>query len=186
MKPAKLRPRRLKGHDYGGSGLYFVTLVVRQGACILWDWRCFLAAISRREDEPFDEEPILSECGLAVSHFIGEIDFHYTGVKVEKVTVMPNHVHMLIRFGIRAASGRLIAAQTDLPTVIGQMKQALTKYLGIRVFARTYIDRIVRSDKEAEALAAYIENNSRTWQRDSLCPKIPRTGSYEWLEILNE
>ena len=186
MKPVEaLRPRRLRGFDYGGSALYFVTVVTKGGACILWDWRSFLAAISRRETEPA-EPPVLSECGLAAEHFIREIEYHYAGVKVEALTVMPNHIHILIRFGVTAASGRLIAAQTNLPTVIGQMKQALTKHLGTAIFARTYIDRIVRSEQEGKALKDYIENNHRTWLVDKLCPKIPRSRNYEWHEILNK
>lgn len=180
------RPQRLKGFDYGSQTLYFVTLVTRKGACILWDWRSVLAAISRRETEPFDEEPILSECGLAAQHFIEQIDHHYAGVRVEELSILPNHVHMLIRFGIRIGSGRLIAAQTDLPTVIQQMKQAMTKHLGVSVWARTYIDRIVRSEKESKALADYIRNNPRSWTKDSLCPAIPGDREHEWLNILKE
>ena len=178
------RPRRLAGFDYGASALYYVTLITRKGACVLWDWRSVLAAISRRE--PYVEKPILSECGLAAEHFIGEIEHHYAGIKVEELAILPNHVHMLIRFGVYAPSGRLIAAQTNLPTVIQQMKQAMTKHLGASVWARTYIDRIVRNSEEAEALASYIRNNPRGWTRDSLCPKIAENREYEWSKILKE
>lgn len=179
------RPGRLRGFDYGTSALYYVTMITRKGACILWDWRSVLAAISRQSNEPF-EGPILSECGQTVKHFIEQIEFHYAGIKVEELTVMPNHVHMLIRFGVYSPSGRLIAAQTNLPTVIQQMKQAVTKHLGTAIWARTYIDRIVRSEKEADELAQYIRNNSRYWTKDSLCPKIPEDREYEWMTILKE
>lgn len=179
------RPERLKDYDYGGSGLYFVTLITRGGACVFWDWRSVLAAISR-QDGQFVEEPKLSECGEAAKHYIGEIERHYAGVRVEQYTIMPNHVHMLVRFGVTAASGRLIAAETDLPTVIQQMKQAMTKNLGVSVWARTYIDRVVRNEREAAALANYIRQNSHDWLKDRLCPQIDRNGRYEWLEIINE
>lgn len=176
------RPRRLKGFDYGSSALYFVTLITCKGACVLWDWRSVLAAISRQNTG----EPILSECGLAAQHFIGQIEHHYAGIKVEELAILPNHVHMLIRFGVTAPSGRLIAAQTDLPTVIQQMKQAMTKHLGVPVWARTYVDRIVRSAKEAQALADYIRSNPRNWTHDDLCPEIKNDREYEWLTILKE
>ncbi|MBR1393755.1 MAG: transposase [Ruminococcus sp.] len=171
MYPETQRPRRLRGFDYGSSALYFVTMVTRKGACILWDWRSVLAATSRQNGEEF-EKPILSECGEAAKHFIDEIEHHYAGIRVEEYTILPNHVHMLIRFGVTAASGRLIAAQTTLPTVIQQLKQAMTKHLGVTVWARTYIDRIVRDDKEAKGLRDYIRINAKDWTRDSLCPKI--------------
>ena len=180
------RPRRLDGFDYGGSALYFVTMITRKGACILWDWRSVLAAISRQEEEPAEEEPVLSECGLAAKHFIGQIEYHYAGVKIEELAILPNHIHMLIRFGVASPSGRLIAAQTNLPTVIQQMKQAMTKHLGATVWARTYIDRIVRDEAEAKALAEYIKYNPRAWTQDSLCPKIADNREYEWKTILKE
>lgn len=180
------RPERLGTHDYGASALYFVTVVTRGGACVLWDWRSVLAAISRQKGEGLWEEPILSECGEAAKHYIGEIERHYAGVKVEELAILPNHVHMLIRLGVTASSGRLIAAETTLPTIMQQMKQAMTKHLGVSVWARTYIDRIVRSEREAAALADYIRQNPRTWHEDSLCPVINRDGKYEWIEIVNE
>ena len=186
MDNAINRPRRLKHHDYGGTGLYFVTAITRNGACVLWDWRSVLADSIRQIGEAPDEEPLLSECGEAARHYIQEIEHHYAGVKVEKYCILPNHVHMLIRFGTAAPSGRLIAAQTTLPTVIQQMKQAMTKHLGISVWARTYIDRVVRDDREAELLGRYIDSNVRFWQRDSLCPKIPKDRRYDWQEILKE
>lgn len=185
MYPETQRPKRLKGFDYGSSALYFVTMVTRKGACILWDWRSVLAASSRQNGEVF-ADPILSECGEAAKHYIDEIEHHYAGIRVEEYTILPNHIHMLIRFGVTAASGRLIAAQTTLPTVIQQLKQAMTKHLGISVWARTYIDRIVRSEEEAKRLRDYIRANVRSWTADSLCPKIEQNRSYEWLEILKE
>lgn len=180
------RPRRLRDFDYGGSALYFVTIIVKKGACVLWDWRSVLAAMSRQADESFDEEPVLSECGLAAKHFIEEIEHHYAGVRLESYAILPNHVHMLIRFGITVPSGRTVAAQTDLPTVIQQMKQAMTKHLGVSVWARTYIDRVVRDAREAALLADYIRQNPRRWQADDLCLKPPRDKEYDWQKILEE
>lgn len=140
----------------------------------------------RQNGEPLNEDPILSECGEAAKHYIGEIERHYAGVRVEQYCILPNHVHMLIRLGVTVASGRLIAAETNLPTIIGQMKQAMTKHLGVSVWERTYIDRIVRSEKEAAALADYIRQNPHDWQGDSMCPKINKDRKSKWLEIINE
>jgi REP element-mobilizing transposase RayT len=136
------RSIRLKGHDYAGGGLYFVTVCAHVGA------RC----ISPLRGAPFASpvREIIAEewarCGeLRDDVFPGEF------------VVMPDHFHGLIE--IRpGASG--------LGHVIGAFKAAVSRRIRrcrgdtpVALWHRNYYERIVRTPEAAENIRRYIRMN---------------------------
>jgi REP element-mobilizing transposase RayT len=143
--PAKHHRRsiRLKGHDYAGGGLYFVTVCAHRefvGA------RC-LSPLRNAPFAPPIREIIAEEwarCGeLRDDVFPGEF------------VVMPDHFHGLIE--IRpGASG--------LGHVIGAFKAAVSRRIrmgdtDVRIWHRNYYERIVRTPEAAENIRRYIRMN---------------------------
>jgi hypothetical protein len=64
-----------------------------------------------------------------------------------------------------------------LPTIVGAFKSAATREInrqrltpGARVWQRGYHERVVRSERELEAIREYILNNPAAWDDDPANP----------------
>lgn len=76
------RSVRLRGYDYSHAGVYFVTLCVQSGMCLLGS----VAADAVR----------LTDAGRMVQEIWEAMPAHYAGVETDAYVVMPNHVHGII------------------------------------------------------------------------------------------
>lgn len=147
--PAKHHRRsiRLKGHDYAGGGVYFVTLCAHRSAGDIF------AANDVREMVAREWESVgASLVGAA------EMGRHETGPYV----VMPDHFHGLIR---------IPRGGTSLGDVIGAFKSRVVhEYIaGVKadvwprfdgkIWHRNYYEMIVRSAEAEEKIAEYIRMN---------------------------
>lgn len=154
---------RLDNYDYSSPGCYFVTVCVKNPEDFLW--KRVGADIIRPDYEFVEELPLpLTHNGKIVEEAINNIPIHYDNVVVDKYCIMPNHIHLLLRF-LTDDDGRMISAPT-LSTVIGQMKRWVSKTIGKSIWQKSYIDRIIDSDKAYEAVWEYIDNNPRKWHTD--------------------
>ena len=182
------KPLRLSGYDYAAHGVYFITFCVQDMHPLLWE------TTRARNARPYDSAPAdttgsasvgariarpqtgttppvpydldnlpLSAAGQVVQTAIDQIPTHYPNVSVVNAVVMPNHVHLLLRFG--AGGGRAMRAPT-VSRVINQLKGAVTKQLGYRIWQRSYYDHIVRDREDFAVRYNYILNNPRRWMED--------------------
>ena len=95
---------------------------------------------------------------------------------------MPNHFHGIVWI-TRPCRGKARLAPTggrfgrpkpgSLPTIIGSFKSAVTKRInrlrhtpGFPVWQRNYYERVIRNDRELNAIREYIQNNPRNWEQD--------------------
>jgi len=83
------KSNRLKDYDYSQSGAYFITICTLNKQKILWEdngWR------------PTNQEdlPPLSRIGMCVNDAIRNIPRFYPNVTIEKHSVLPNHLHMIL------------------------------------------------------------------------------------------
>ena len=148
--PIPIRKRnRLEAYDYTQNGAYFVTI------CTLYK-RCIFGYVRDGAEEPV---MIPNETGLAVEGIIKKIPLHYPTVELARYCVMPNHVHLLLRF--TADRGN-----PSLPTVINQFKGAVTKTLGTPVWQKSYYDRVIRNMEDYRQIGEYIEHNPAKWKMD--------------------
>ena len=76
---------------------------------------------------------------------------------------MPNHVHLIVV--VENDNGRQIAAPT-LSMVIGNMKRAVSLFLGYSLWQKSFHDHIIRNDSDYLRIAEYIENNPASWEKD--------------------
>jgi REP element-mobilizing transposase RayT len=140
----KLRNRRsirLTEYDYSQAGSYFVTICV-----------------SHREHklgQITSGHVYLSKAGEIVDKRIQEID------NVGMAVVMPNHVHMLLNINRRG--GVTPPLHQALGQVVAKFKYSTTKTVnelqgtpGVRFWQRNYYERVVRNDREYEAIYQYI------------------------------
>ena len=141
--PSRKNPR-MKNFDYSTPNYYFVTICTHSKRCI------------------FGMPGKPSNRGLTAEEGILEIEKHFTNVKVDKYTVMPNHVHMILILQDGSAS---------LPTVLGQYKSYVTKQLHIAepellVWQPSFHDHVIRDQKSYEKIWLYIEANPSNWNKD--------------------
>ena len=76
------RSIRLKGYDYSKAGMYFVTLVCRQRACLF--------------GEVIDGKMRLSAAGQIVQQEWRRLGQQFPDARIDVFVVMPNHVHGII------------------------------------------------------------------------------------------
>jgi len=154
---------RLKGHDYAGGGVYFVTLCAH-----------------REAGNVFADEAARA----AVEACWREIPSHFPHAEAKDFVVMPDHVHGIIRMvGAAGANdfsplplqrgGRPRGTSRTLGAVVRGFKVGVSKWFrenrgerGERFFARTgaiwqrnYYEMIVRPMEAEQKIAEYIRMN---------------------------
>ena len=152
---------RLDNRDYSANGIYFVTICVKDKHRILWDKRSCVFNCFTSEDTPV----FYSETGAAVNEAVMNIEKYYSAVKVDTYSIMPDHLHLLLRFqnGIDE-NGRAMRAPT-LSNLINQFKGAVTKKLGYSIWQKLFYDRIIRNEQEYQACKKYIRNNPYEYRK---------------------
>ncbi len=142
------RSIRLKGHDYAGGGLYFVTLCAHREFKEVTQGRPF----GKGATCVSPEQTIIAEewkrCGeIRDDVFPGEF------------VVMPDHFHGLIR---------IQKNKSELGHVIGAFKAAASKRIrtgdthvaqDVRIWHRNYYEMIVRTPEAEKKIAQYIRMN---------------------------
>ncbi|MGN1418414.1 MAG: transposase [Acutalibacteraceae bacterium] len=133
---------RLKTYDYSSTGSYFITVCVKNRESILW--KNVRARIARPQ---FEDN--LSHYGNIVTEAISNINKCYPMVEVDKYTIMPDHLHMILTIKAQQEQeqGRAMRAPT-VATLINQMKGYVTKKSGFSFWQKLYYDHIVRDEKE--------------------------------------
>ncbi|MBC7260082.1 MAG: transposase [Chloroflexi bacterium] len=182
------RAIRLRGWDYRDAGAYFVTICTHGGQPLFGDVA--------------DGTMRLNEYGEIVAACWRDLPRHHPHVELDAFVVMPNHVHgiIVIRGDACGRGDACVAPTADGPrgpipqslgAIIGSFKSACTRRInemrgtpGAPVWQRNYYDRIIRNDREWNAIREYIQNNPITWERDAENPDIPvgtrRPGPQAW------
>lgn len=98
----------------------------------------------------------------------------------DEFLVMPNHIHGIIWIIGEKATQRVAPTKHlqgpkpgSLGVIIGQYKLITTKRInqigetkGSRIWQRNYYDRIIRSEKELDAIRQYIQISPQNWESD--------------------
>lgn len=166
------RSIRLKNYDYSRPGPYFVTICTHNKACVLGNI--------------VDGKMVLSDTGSIVKNFCCKTESHFANVKLDPLTIMPNHLHAIITVG--AGSPRPVGRDTDtdhgrgdpaptLGNIVGFLKYGTTKQAnkllcmpGTKFWQRNYYEHIIRDEKDYNHIYEYITNNPLRWELDSLHP----------------
>ena len=156
------RSVRLKGYDYASPGAYFVTLCTHERQSLL--------------GQVNEGEMHLSAYGLTVRACWEDLPRHYPGLELDAFVVMPTHVHAILVLTQTGEEGRAAAAPSaryPLSEVIRGFKTYSARRINKRrdtrgnaVWQRNYYERIIRNERELEAIRAYIESNPAQWAQD--------------------
>ena len=158
MEQSRRKPNRIPNYDYSLPNIYFITVCAKNRSNYFW----------RNSDmsAPEINSIHLSDYGLITEQVILDIPNYYPAVHIDNYTVMPNHIHLLLRI-TTDADGRPIAAPT-ISTVVNQMKGVITKKVGFPIWQKGFYDHIVRGESDYRAIYEYIDNNPAKWIDDEL------------------
>ncbi len=164
---------RLRGWDYRTPGWYFVTICVRNHACVL--------------GQIVDRRMWFSTAGQVAHSEMRSLPAHYTNVSIDSFVVMPNHVHATVVIGgqhryspnsevhLNSAVG---TGRSLMPPKAGSLSAIVRSYkagvtclchqLGLSDFAWQlgFYEHIVRSNASLNAIRDYIEKNPANWSQD--------------------
>jgi len=174
------RSIRLATYDYTLGGAYFITICTLGRRCIL--------------GEVVDGEMQCSRYGRVVVECWEAIPNHFSTVDIDAFVVMPNHVHGIIvisrdsdvaennehsgdpnraqhaaplqQLSRRASAGSLSAVVRSFKAASSKRINEMRGTLGEPVWQRNYYERVVRNERELNAIREYIANNPANWAQD--------------------
>ena len=175
---------RLKHYDYSLSGLYFVTICVKNREHIFGHVE--------------NKQMILNEYGKIANQNIKYIPFNFKNTNIIEYAIMPNHVHVIVEIinvgaPFMAPTNVLMVAITNggvtgnkNPMGTGSLGEIIRFYKGRTtyqinkykvgamngaptsnvVWQRNFHDRIIRNDEEFYQIKQYINLNPENWEND--------------------
>lgn len=166
------RSIRLKGYDYTRAGVYFVTIVTQNRACLFGH---IVAGEVR-----------LNAFGQVVAETWQWLATQYDYVELDEWVVMPNHLHGIVVItdtgdgggGSRTAptviaSTAPMVKRKPLGRLIGAFKTVSTKRIneyrgtsGVVVWQRNYYEHIIRDERSLNRVREYIAANPLRWHLD--------------------
>ena len=109
----------------------------------------------------------LSPWGRVVEETLRQMT-EYKGVTVEKVVIMPNHLHLLL-FVKESGNGSSQApnpTNAAVPKFVSLFKRRCDHTCGENIWQRSYHDHIVRSEADYRRIWEYIDTNPAKWRED--------------------
>ena len=159
-------PNRIPEYDYSLNGAYFVTICTQ-------DRKRILSKIVG------DGSPVPQTCGKIAEAMILQIPNKYPSVLVDNYVIMPDHIHLLLRFDRDLGTGNPSPTIKDCETgdpsptlgnVVGWYKYQVTKQInsltntqGVKVFQRSYYDHVIRNQQDYNEIWEYIQYNPKKW-----------------------
>ena len=109
---------------------------------------------------------ILTPIGKIVEDCILSLPLHNHGIRLDKYVVMPNHIHLLLRF-VPAEGGQ---SRPPLQKVMQSLKSVTTRrcwQFGVsKLWQRSFYDHVIRNETDYLKIWQYIEQNPLRWGED--------------------
>ena len=169
MELPKRKSLRLQEYNYSSPGAYFVTICTHDRRCIL----------SRITVGALHEAPAVSlnltEIGQIVKEVIEILPSRYPDLTVEHYVIMPNHIHLLLRFDaeralreapLRAGESRSLLAKAIGFLKMNSSKRAHQKYPDLPLWQRSFHEHVIRNENDYREIWEYIDANPAKWAED--------------------
>ena len=134
---------RLPGYDYTRTGMYFVTICLRDRTPLF----------GRVEGDTVRLSPL----GNIVAAEIRNLEERFAGVRIDLAIVMPDHAHLIVALGEQTRR---------LGTVIGSLKATSAREInrlrgttGTHLWQRGYHEHVIRDDADLDRIRNYIATN---------------------------
>ena len=171
----RVKSTRLNQWDYNSCGGYFVTICVKDRACVFGNIE--------------NGQMVLNKLGWEAKKFWDQISKHFLYVHMDEYVFMPNHIHGIIIIERRDAiygvsiqsakpkSGGIVSTgknpmlNDSLSTVIrwykGRTAYEVNKWVHKKFqWQARFYDHIIRNDADLNRAREYIRNNPLSWELD--------------------
>lgn len=153
------RPQlRNRNIDYR-SGWFFVTFQVHEN--------------KSRFGAIVGEECVLNGLGIAVKRLIETLPDYNPEVNVDAFTVMPNHVHMLVKIENRETNddNHLAKIMRKLKSLAAkEAREIAPRGKDSRLWQPNYWEKMVTNYNQLSAIRRYIRDNPKHWSTDRFGP----------------
>ena len=167
MELPKRRSIRLPDYDYSSPGAYFVTICTHDRRCLL----------SRITVGALHEAPavFLTEIGQIVKDFLEILPSRYPDLAVEHYVIMPNHIHLLLRFDaeralreapLRDGENRSLLAKAIGFLKMNSSKRTHQKYPDLPLWQRSFHEHVIRNEHDYREIWEYVDANPAKWAED--------------------
>ena len=155
MEKPKRKQNRLPDYDYSQNGAYFITICTQ-------DRKQILSKIS--VGTPVLGCPVeLLRHGEIADKMIRQLNDFYDHISVDKYTIMPDHIHLLITIQ-DGHPGRGVPTRTsEIARLVGTFKRFCNKEYGENIWQSRYYDHVIRNQQDYNEVWEYIENNPVKW-----------------------
>lgn len=171
------RSIRLKGYDYSGAGIYFITICCQNR--------------EYRFGDVLNGEMKLNDAGIMVENEWLKLPERFKNIRLHAYVVMPNHFHAILEIvgATLVVAQNRPNAQTGQPQglplrnktvgdMVGAFQSIVTvKYIhGVKtlgwqpfdgkLWQRNYYEHIIRNEQSYQTISEYIINNPAKWTDD--------------------
>ncbi len=176
---------RLKGYDYGSSGIYFVTICTKNHLHYFGEIKSNFVETHNyapqilnwdHVDETHNNASLrvhflYSVIGEKAIEFWKQIPQHFPFVELDEYIVMPDHIHGMIRINKPEQIGwypnKFEPQAQNLASIIRGFKSSLKKYATQNLidfeWQSRYYDEIIRTEEAFNNIRSYIQNNPEKW-----------------------
>ena len=158
----KRKHTRLPGYSYSTEGYYYVTICTQDRQKLFWNFHG------------------INEFGLLAEKELLGLSGHYENVKIDKYTIMPDHIHCIVVIGCGERAERSRPFPT-LSNIIGLYKSGVSREMrkispNIQVWQKSFHDHIIRDKNDYIEIWQYIDENPilRTATMDTMAASTIR------------
>jgi REP element-mobilizing transposase RayT len=148
------KPNRLKDFNYSASAGYFITV------CTYNRQRLFCSIINNKI--------VLTEAGTIAEKYLLSIPIIFTTIELDEYIVMPDHIHFILFNNKNEEEND--RTKMLISKVVQQYKFVCTREIkkisgaDIKIWQRSFYDRIIRNQSELENIRKYIWLNPMKWE----------------------
>jgi REP element-mobilizing transposase RayT len=159
----KRKMNRLRGYNYGQSGMCFITICAKERLCL------FSEIVEAEIDcslmcQPNEPQIKLTPIGQTIREAIRNIPQTCNSCGVDSFVIMPNHVHLILLF---SENHEQAMNTMNVSSLIGKMKRFVSLKIGYSVWQKSFYDHIIRSEDDYLRIAQYVLDNPSRWLNDS-------------------
>ena len=145
------KQNRLKDYDYSSANVYLLTICTQNRKHIL-------GVVKTGVDTPTTE---LSALGRLVEQAVLGIEAHYTSAVLETYSILPNHIHLLLRLDVSDCDN-----PPSVSRIVKQMKEYVTKQCGRNIWQKGFHDHVIRTERDYLNAWNYVAFNPAKWEMD--------------------
>jgi len=160
------KSNRLQNYDYSQPGYYFVSVCTRERV----EW---FGVIENGEMKLNEHGNIAAECWYNLPN-------HYTHIKLDVFTIMPNHIHGIIVIENASVGEGFKPSPTGnhgLSEIVRGFKTFSSRRINEIIgrgahfqWQRSFYDQVIRGEAALEQMREYILNNPKKWELDAENP----------------